>query len=75
MSLLPRLLTGVADGDVADLRSHLEVDGPLPDLRGRPPAQLIERSGRARRSSPSPPETTRSPSAWRKQSRNDALRA
>jgi NADH:ubiquinone oxidoreductase subunit F (NADH-binding) len=48
MTLLPRLLSGVADGDVADLRSHLEVDGTLPDLRRRPPAQLIdeiERSG------------------------------
>ena len=48
MTLLPRLLSGVADGDVTDLRSHLELDGPLPDLRRRPPAQLIdeiERSG------------------------------
>ena len=48
MTLLPRLLTGIADRDVADLRSHLELDGPLPDLRRRTPAQLIdeiERSG------------------------------
>ena len=47
MTLLPRLLNGVAD-DSVDLSSHLELDGPLPDLRRLAPAQLIdeiERSG------------------------------
>ena len=47
MTLLPRLLSGVADGDVADLRSHLELDGPLPDLRRRSPAQLLDEIGRS----------------------------
>jgi NADH:ubiquinone oxidoreductase subunit F (NADH-binding) len=47
MTVLPRLLSGVADRDVADLRSHLELDGPLPDLRRRPPAQLIDEIARS----------------------------
>ena len=48
MSLLPRLLSGIAHGDVTDLNSHLDLEGPLGDLRRWAPSQLIdeiERSG------------------------------
>ncbi|HZU40722.1 MAG TPA: NADH-ubiquinone oxidoreductase-F iron-sulfur binding region domain-containing protein [Solirubrobacteraceae bacterium] len=45
---LPRLLTGVGQRPMAELEHHLDVYGPLPDLRGADPerlTQLIERSG------------------------------
>ncbi len=48
MSLLPRVLAGVADASQGDLRSHLAVAGPLPELRRWAPERLIdeiERSG------------------------------
>jgi NADH:ubiquinone oxidoreductase subunit F (NADH-binding) len=47
MTQLPRLLSGVADGDVADLQSHLLLEGPLPDLRRRSRAQLIDEIARS----------------------------
>jgi NADH:ubiquinone oxidoreductase subunit F (NADH-binding) len=47
-SRLPRLLQGVHAGMPGDLDSHLQINGPLPDLGHVAPAQLIdevERSG------------------------------
>lgn len=41
-SLLPRLLLGVGEGRLLRLESHLDLHGPLPDLRRCGPAQLIE---------------------------------
>ena len=40
--MLPRLLLGVGDREPARLDSHLDLHGPLPDLRRYAPAQLIE---------------------------------
>ena len=45
---LPRLLQGIGELPMAELDSHLQVHGPLPDLRGLAPEQiidLVERSG------------------------------
>jgi NADH:ubiquinone oxidoreductase subunit F (NADH-binding) len=39
---LPRLLTGVGDWPLGELESHLELHGPLPDLRRWAPAQIVE---------------------------------
>jgi NADH:ubiquinone oxidoreductase subunit F (NADH-binding) len=41
-NVLPRLLLGVGDGQPARLESHLNLHGPLPDLRRYAPGQLIE---------------------------------
>lgn len=48
MSLLPRILAGVAEGSNGDLHSYLASAGPLPELRRWAPDRLIdeiERSG------------------------------
>ena len=48
MTILPRLLQGVAGGAAGDLGSHEELLGPLPDLRHWASGRLIdevERSG------------------------------
>jgi NADH:ubiquinone oxidoreductase subunit F (NADH-binding) len=45
---LPRILTGIGEEPMAELESHLDVHGPLPDLRRWSPEQIIsvvERSG------------------------------
>ncbi len=39
---LPRLLAGVSDRPVTDLKSHVDVHGPLPDLRKLAPGQIID---------------------------------
>ena len=46
MSLLPRLLQTV-NRDGADLRSHLDLLGPLPDLRALAPERLIDEVDRS----------------------------
>jgi NADH:ubiquinone oxidoreductase subunit F (NADH-binding) len=38
---LPRLLRGVGEHQMRDLRAHLEVHGPLGDLRDRAPEQIL----------------------------------
>ena len=40
--LLPRLLAGVSDRPMTDLESHVDVHGPLPDLRKTAPGQIID---------------------------------
>ncbi len=48
MTHLPRVLRGVAEGSPGDLGAHLQLCGPLPELRRWPPTRLIdevERSG------------------------------
>jgi NADH:ubiquinone oxidoreductase subunit F (NADH-binding) len=45
---LPRLLSGIGERPMAELDTHLDVHGPLPDLRRWDPAQtvsLVEQSG------------------------------
>jgi len=42
VALLPRLLAGMGDQPVTALASHLGLYGPLPDLRGWAPEQLVE---------------------------------
>ncbi len=44
---LPRLLLGVGETPTARLDAHLDLHGPLPDLRRRPPSELIETVGSA----------------------------
>ena len=47
MSLLPRLLAGVGGRYDADLASHLEVNGPLPETRPRAAPHIIAEVQRA----------------------------
>ncbi len=42
-ALLPRLLLGVGEAQTARLDTHLELHGPLPDLRQWAPSQLIDK--------------------------------
>jgi NADH:ubiquinone oxidoreductase subunit F (NADH-binding) len=44
---LPRLLQGIGELPMARLDSHLQLHGPLPDLRGLAPSHIIELAGRA----------------------------
>ena len=41
-NVLPRLLLGVGESQPAHLESHLNLHGPLPEMRRYAPAQLIE---------------------------------
>jgi NADH:ubiquinone oxidoreductase subunit F (NADH-binding) len=41
-NVLPRLLLGIGEGRPARLEAHLNLHGPLPDMRRYAPAQLIE---------------------------------
>jgi NADH:ubiquinone oxidoreductase subunit F (NADH-binding) len=62
MSLLPRLLRGLTDRGQRDLRSHVEVAGPLPELQRWAPERLIdeiERSGLRGRGGASFPVATK----------------
>jgi NADH:ubiquinone oxidoreductase subunit F (NADH-binding) len=47
MSRLPRILTGVPDGPLTDLGAHVDVWGPLPELRRWALPQLIDEVQRA----------------------------
>ena len=40
--LLPRLLAGIGERSMVRLEQHLDVHGPLPDLRRWPPAELLK---------------------------------
>ncbi len=40
--LLPRLLAGIGERSMVALEQHLDVHGPLPDLRRRPPEELLK---------------------------------
>lgn len=44
---LPRLLRGIGELPVAKLDAHLQVHGPLPDLRGLAPTQIVELTQRS----------------------------